>query len=62
MLVVVLGVALALIIVRPINKLEEGTARVAQGKFNEGVSITTGDELEELGDSFNDMVHGPQAA
>jgi signal transduction histidine kinase len=57
-LVLLLGAALALIIVRPIEKLEEGTARVAQGKFNEGVSITTGDELEELGDSFNDMVQG----
>ena len=57
-LVLLLSVALALIIVRPIKKLEEGTARVAQGKFNEGVSITTGDELEELGNSFNDMVQG----
>ncbi len=57
-LVLLLGVVLALIIVRPIEKLGEGTARVAQGKFNEGVSITTGDELQELGDSFNDMVMG----
>ena len=58
LLVLALGTALALIIVRPIKKLEEGTARVAQGKFTEGVSITTGDELQELGDSFNDMVMG----
>ena len=57
-LVLLLSAALALIIVRPIKQLEEGTARVAQGKFNEGVNITTGDELEELGDSFNDMVMG----
>jgi signal transduction histidine kinase len=57
-LVLLLGAVLALIIVRPIERLEEGTARVTQGKFNEGVSITTGDELEELGDSFNDMVMG----
>jgi signal transduction histidine kinase len=57
-LVLLLSAALALIIVRPIERLEEGTARVAQGKFNEGVSIATGDELEELGDSFNDMVMG----
>jgi len=56
--IVLLSGGLALIIVRPIEKLEEGTARVAQGKFDEGVSITTGDELEELGDSFNDMVMG----
>jgi signal transduction histidine kinase len=57
-LVVLLSFVLALIIVRPIEKLEEGTARVAQGKFDEGVNITTGDELQELGDSFNDMVQG----
>ena len=57
-LVLLLGVALALIIVRPIEKLKKGTARVAQGKFDEGVNITTGDELQELGDSFNDMVQG----
>jgi len=56
--IVLMGIVLALIIVRPIEKLEEGTARVAQGKFNEGVSITTGDELQELGDSFNEMVMG----
>jgi signal transduction histidine kinase len=57
-LVVLLSFVLALIIVRPIEKLEEGTARVTQGKFNEGVNITTGDELQELGDSFNEMVMG----
>ena len=49
---------IALIIVRPIKKLEEGTARVAQGKFNEGVNIATHDELEDLGESFNTMVLG----
>ena len=57
-LIILLSVLLAMIIVKPIKQLEEGTARVAQGKFNEGVSITTGDELEELGDSFNTMVMG----
>jgi signal transduction histidine kinase len=56
--VVLLSIILALIIVRPIKQLEEGTVRVEHGKFNEGVNITTGDELEELGDSFNDMVMG----
>ena len=56
--VVLLSIILALIIVKPIDMLEKGTERVAQGKFTEGVNITTGDELEELGDSFNDMVMG----
>jgi len=57
-LIMLFSFLLALIIVRPIDELEEATARVEQGKFNEGVSIATGDELEELGDSFNDMVMG----
>jgi len=57
-IVVLVSIFLAFIIVRPIKQLEEGTARVAQGKFNEGVSITTHDELEDLGESFNTMVLG----
>jgi signal transduction histidine kinase len=55
-LVALASILLALFIIRPIKKLQEATARVAQGKFNEGVYIRTGDELEELGDSFNKMV------
>ncbi len=49
---------LAAYVVRPVRKLQEGAARVAQGKFDEGVYIATGDELEALGDSFNNMVQG----
>ena len=57
-LIIGLSLLLTILIIRPIKKLEEGTARVADGKFNEGVSIQTGDELEDLGDSFNSMVMG----
>ncbi len=57
-IVLLVSVLLALLIVRPIEQLEEGTARVAQGKFNEGVNIKTHDELEDLGESFNTMVLG----
>ncbi len=53
-----ISLLLASHIVRPVKKLQEGAERVAQGKFNEGVSIKTGDELEELGESFDDMVQG----
>lgn len=49
---------LAAHLARPIKKLQEGAARVAQGNFNEGVNIRTRDELEGLGASFNDMVQG----
>lgn len=57
-LIIILSILAALFIVKPIKKLEEGTRRVAEGKFNEGVNIKTGDELEDLGDSFNQMVQG----
>lgn len=54
--VIVLSIFAALFLTRPIKELEGGTERVAQGKFDESVSIKTGDELEELGDSFNTMM------
>jgi len=57
-LMVIASLILAGVIVRPIKKLQEGTARVAHGDFREGVAIKTGDELELLGNSFNDMVQG----
>ena len=53
-----LSLALAAHVVRPIRKLKEGAERVAHGDFKEGVAIATGDELQELGESFNSMVQG----
>lgn len=40
----------------PLEKLREGTQRIARGDFTSRVAITSGDEFEELGDSFNAMV------
>jgi PAS domain S-box-containing protein len=40
---------------RPINILDNVTQRVAAGDLTANVEITTGDELERLGDSFNTM-------
>ncbi len=56
--VILASILLATFIVRPIRALEEGTEKVAQGKFDEGINIKTGDELEELGDAFNKMMAG----
>jgi len=39
----------------PLEKLQEGTRHIAQGKFDSRVSIKTGDEFEELAASFNTM-------
>ncbi len=56
--VVILGILLATLIVRPIRKLEKSTESIAKGKFDEAVNIRTGDELEELGAAFNKMMAG----
>lgn len=56
--VVIVSIVLATLIVKPIELLEKGTERVSGGKFDEGVNIMTGDELEDLGLSFNKMMQG----
>ncbi len=39
----------------PLEKLKQGTLRVAQRDFSTGVEIKSGDEFEELGNAFNTM-------
>jgi len=56
--VILFSILLSMFIVRPIRALEQGAERVAEGKFDEGVEIDTGDELEELGFHFNKMMVG----
>lgn len=43
------------IFVKPIKRLSEGAERVGSGDLDYRVEIKTGDELEELADSFNNM-------
>ena len=45
-------------IVNPIKFLEKGTRLIAEGKFDQPINIKTGDEIEELGLAFNDMMTG----
>ncbi|TDJ60532.1 MAG: HAMP domain-containing protein [Proteobacteria bacterium] len=40
----------------PINRLVDAATRIGQGDFDVRVAIKTGDELERLGDVFNEMV------
>ena len=56
-LCVALSVALARHMTAPIRALQIGAARIGEGKLDERVSITTGDELETLADEFNTMAH-----
>jgi len=39
----------------PLEKLKEGTVRIGNRDFDTRVSVTSGDEFEELADSFNEM-------
>jgi C4-dicarboxylate-specific signal transduction histidine kinase len=39
----------------PIDILKKGTQKIAAGEFNDFIKIKSGDELEELGESFNEM-------
>jgi class 3 adenylate cyclase len=55
-----LGVAFALArrITRPVAELVQAAERVGRGDLDAGVAIDTGDELEDLGRTFNSMVSG----
>jgi HD-GYP domain-containing protein (c-di-GMP phosphodiesterase class II)/HAMP domain-containing protein len=39
----------------PLSELHNGTRRVAEGEFGSRVEVASGDEFEELADSFNSM-------
>ncbi len=40
---------------QPVTLLQEGTARLATGDFSSQVTVQSGDEFEQLADSFNSM-------
>ncbi len=53
--VLVIAVFLAKMITNPVNKLTEGSKTIGKGDLEYRVNIASGDELEELADSFNKM-------
>ncbi|MGZ5326368.1 MAG: adenylate/guanylate cyclase domain-containing protein [Solirubrobacterales bacterium] len=53
-----LTVLLSKSIMRPLEDLEAATERIRQGRFDQHVPVTTGDELGELGAAFNQMTDG----
>jgi signal transduction histidine kinase/CheY-like chemotaxis protein len=63
-LILALGAALLLArrIVIPIQILTAGAARIGAGMLNHRIDITTGDELETLGNQLNDMAAQLQAS
>jgi diguanylate cyclase (GGDEF)-like protein len=42
-------------LLRPLQRLREGTSRVSEQDFSTPVQVDSGDEFEELADSFNQM-------
>ena len=42
-------------VTRPIRRLAEGAREIAEGNFDRKFTLTTGDEIEHLADSFNFM-------
>jgi signal transduction histidine kinase len=54
-LAMLLSLVLARRMVNPIRILQMGAARIGTGKLDHRIQITTGDELEAVGDQFNGM-------
>lgn len=52
---VVLSFLLAEIMITPIEKLTEGTQRVAEGDFDQRIEVNSRDEISVLTENFNDM-------
>jgi adenylate cyclase len=53
-----LTVLLSKSILRPIADLQRATQAVAEGRYDQALPVTTGDELGDLAASFNQMVKG----
>jgi signal transduction histidine kinase/CheY-like chemotaxis protein len=55
LMVALLGLGIVRRIVQPLRLLTSGAARVAEGDLDQFVDVRTGDELEDLAQSFNKM-------
>lgn len=54
---IIVTVLLVRVIVRPINELVTGTARLREGELDYRVSVSSRDEIGDLARSFNRMAH-----
>ena len=55
-LVVIIAIFITRQLLSPLVNLSKGADRVARGKFDQKISITTGDEIGELTRNFNNMM------
>lgn len=60
--ILIISIALSFLlasgVTKPVRTLAIASGRIGQGELETSVEIRTGDELEQLGDAFNDMVRG----
>lgn len=57
-IVLLVALFLAYKLIKPIRDIQEATYEIEKGNFDKQLAITTNNELEELGDSFNTMSLG----
>jgi signal transduction histidine kinase len=55
------GLALARRLTRPLAGLTQGAREIAQGRFGRRLHVRTGDELQTLGEAFNEMAERLEA-
>jgi PAS domain S-box-containing protein len=60
--VIILILGIAQQIVKPIEQLREGSSFIGSGKLDYRLAITSGDEIEDLGNAFNSMASKLQTA
>ncbi|HSD65670.1 MAG TPA: HAMP domain-containing sensor histidine kinase [Vicinamibacteria bacterium] len=58
---VLVGLALARRLTRPLAGLTEGAREIAQGRFGRRLDVRTGDELQTVAEAFNDMAERLEA-
>lgn len=54
--IVFISIVIARGITKPVVRLQEATHRISQGDFDTHVEVRTGDEIEDLANTFNGMV------
>ena len=54
-LIVALSLFFARLVVKPVENLSKGASEISKGNFDYEIKIKTGDELEKLGERFNEM-------
>ncbi|OCC14591.1 sensory box histidine kinase/response regulator [Dissulfuribacter thermophilus] len=50
-------ILMLIMITRPLSKLKNATVQVMQGKIPDSVNVSTRDEIGELAEAFNKMIH-----